>query len=255
MIRGLDKFRDHFYDFKDSYILIGGSACDLLMNEAGLAFRPTEDLDIVLCVEAINEEFVSYFWDFINEGGYQIKKNSNGDNIYYRFEEPTNEEFPYMLEILSRNSDTIGDCEPGTFVPMTVDEEIVSLSAIVLDDEFYEYITKHKYEVEGITLVNQYSIIALKARAWVDLTRRKARGEEVQSHHIGKHKMDIFRLSDLLPASENFRVQLPQSLSDDIRMFVDTIRKETSSPKVYKLGNRAAFNGRLDQIIRIFCSS
>ena len=36
MVRGLDLFRAHFRDFADRYVLIGGTACDLVMDEAGL---------------------------------------------------------------------------------------------------------------------------------------------------------------------------------------------------------------------------
>ncbi len=32
MVKGLDLFRDHFRDFADRYVLIGGTACDLVMG-------------------------------------------------------------------------------------------------------------------------------------------------------------------------------------------------------------------------------
>ena len=41
MIRGIDKFRKHFAGFTDHYVLIGGAASDLVMDEAGVAFRAT----------------------------------------------------------------------------------------------------------------------------------------------------------------------------------------------------------------------
>ena len=57
MVRGLDLFREHFKDFADRYVLIGGTACDLIMSNVGLQFRATKDLDIVLCIESIDREF------------------------------------------------------------------------------------------------------------------------------------------------------------------------------------------------------
>ena len=54
MVKGLDKFKDHFVGFKGQYILIGGAACDLLHEDAGIEFRVTNDLDIVLCLEALD---------------------------------------------------------------------------------------------------------------------------------------------------------------------------------------------------------
>lgn len=50
MVRGNDVFLAHFRDFSDRYVLIGGSACDIAMTEAGLDFRATKDLDILLWV-------------------------------------------------------------------------------------------------------------------------------------------------------------------------------------------------------------
>ncbi len=58
MVKGLELFREHFREYTDRYVLIGGAACDLAMGEAGLDFRATKDLDIVLCVEALDKTFV-----------------------------------------------------------------------------------------------------------------------------------------------------------------------------------------------------
>ena len=48
MVRGLDVFRRHFAGHTDQFVLIGGTAATLAMAEAGLDFRATKDLDIVL---------------------------------------------------------------------------------------------------------------------------------------------------------------------------------------------------------------
>ena len=54
MVRGLDLFREWFASHADQYVLIGGTAAGLTMEDAGLAFRATKDLDIVLHVEALS---------------------------------------------------------------------------------------------------------------------------------------------------------------------------------------------------------
>ncbi|WP_202799469.1 hypothetical protein [Mesorhizobium amorphae] len=51
MVTGVDRFRAHFAGHEHQYVLIGGAACELIMNEVGLDFRATKDLDIVLIVE------------------------------------------------------------------------------------------------------------------------------------------------------------------------------------------------------------
>ena len=78
MVNGINIFREHFSDFKDQYTVIGGFACDLLMNDAGLDFRQTVDIDMVLIVEALTTDFAKAFWNFIDNGGYQARQRSNG---------------------------------------------------------------------------------------------------------------------------------------------------------------------------------
>ena len=55
MIPSLDRFRAHFYGLASSYLLIGGAATQLLLDEAGLTSRATKALDIVPCVEALDD--------------------------------------------------------------------------------------------------------------------------------------------------------------------------------------------------------
>jgi formylmethanofuran dehydrogenase subunit E len=77
MVRGLDRFRDHFRGYEANYVLIGGTAGSLAMEEAGLQFRVTMDLDIVLCIEVLNVDFVGAFWDFIRAGRYKNRQKSS----------------------------------------------------------------------------------------------------------------------------------------------------------------------------------
>ena len=57
MVHGLEKFREYFGDCSNQYVFIGGTACDILLNELGTSFRATKDLDIVLIVEALDSSF------------------------------------------------------------------------------------------------------------------------------------------------------------------------------------------------------
>ena len=42
MVTGFESFRTHFKGYEDCYTIIGGTACDILMNEAALNFRATQ---------------------------------------------------------------------------------------------------------------------------------------------------------------------------------------------------------------------
>ena len=68
MVKGLDLFRERFAGLSNQYVLIGGTATTLAMADAGLDFRATKDLDIVLHIEALTPAFGSAFWAFVERG-------------------------------------------------------------------------------------------------------------------------------------------------------------------------------------------
>jgi hypothetical protein len=96
MVRGLDVFKAHFSSYVDQYLLIGGTACEVVMSEVGLDFRATKDLDIVLCIEAIDSAFVRAFWEFVRAGGYHQQEGDSDRRQYYRFRHPTAPDFPLL---------------------------------------------------------------------------------------------------------------------------------------------------------------
>jgi hypothetical protein len=121
MVKGLDIFKEHFRAYTDRYVLIGGAACDLAMETAGLRFRATKDLDIVLCIEALDAEFVSAFWDFVRAGGYQLKQKATGGRQFYRFQKPANNAYPFMLELFSRRPDLLDLAEGAHLTPIPME--------------------------------------------------------------------------------------------------------------------------------------
>ena len=66
-------------------MFIGGTACDILMDELGAQFRATKDLDIVLIIAALDSSFGKTFWKFIEDGGYENRQRGTGENQFYRF--------------------------------------------------------------------------------------------------------------------------------------------------------------------------
>ena len=77
-MKGLDVFRQHFDGLSHHYVLIGGAACEIVMEEVGLDFRATKDLDLVILVEALDAAFGARFWAFVEAGGYQQRERSGG---------------------------------------------------------------------------------------------------------------------------------------------------------------------------------
>jgi len=99
MVCGLNSFKDWFQGYEQNYAIIGGTACDLLMSEAGNAFRATRDIDMVLIVEALNADFGARFWEYIKIGGYEHRRGGADTSQFYRFTKPASPEYPYMIEL------------------------------------------------------------------------------------------------------------------------------------------------------------
>ena len=230
MVRGIDRFKAHFEGFNDHYVLIGGAACYLAMVEVGLEFRATKDLDIVLCLEALDVEFVKALWDFIRKGGYKNQQKSTGKKLFYRFSDPVDTTFPWMLELFSRIPDALKLQKDVHLTPIPVDEDLSSLSAILLDDRYYKFIHESKTESNGMMIVPPETLIPLKARAWFDLSQRRDAGGMVDEKDIKKHKNDVFRLFQVITPDRT--IVIPDTIKADLERFLKAI--EDDPPKTLK---------------------
>ncbi|OYT93736.1 MAG: hypothetical protein CFE43_02080 [Burkholderiales bacterium PBB3] len=219
------------------------------MEAAGLDFRATKDLDVVLHVEALTPAFGETFWRFIEAGGYEIRQASDtGTPTFYRFQKPNDNSFPVMVELFSRVPDSLRPIERGQLTPIPFDEAVSSLSAILLDDTYYAFIVAGRREVNGLPWVGEDRLIPLKAVAWLDLSARKEQGQTVDAKTIRKHANDVLRLSQLLSPAK--RILLDAKIAGDMRRFLDAAAADTSlDPKALGLGRTslAEILGRVAQ--------
>lgn len=244
MIKGLDVFRDHFADMSDQYVLIGGAASSLAMEENAQAFRATKDLDIVLIQGRDNTSFTGRIWAFIQAGGYEIRQRSDGTGpILYRFAKPTVASYPAQLEFFSKLPDGISLDEEATITPIPTDDGLTSLSAILLDKDYYEFLCGGIHTSDFLSYIRADRLIPFKARAWLDLTARKEAGEAVDSKNIDKHRNDVLLLSVVLTPEA---AVLPDSIAGDLGSFLERMAGEDINLK--KLGIFTEFQ---EIIIRI----
>lgn len=240
MMIGLDRFRDFFKDFTDSYIAIGGAACDDYFEGQGLEFRTTDDIDIILVVEAVNEEFIAHFWEFILEGGY--KKAENAEDIqYYRFSDPSSDKYPVQIELFSRIPDLLTPIEKGRYTPIPADEDLSSLSAILMDDDYYTFTKVQAVIHDNFSRANEVALICLKAKAYLDLSERRANGEDINRRKIRKHRQDIFVLAATLRKDSN--LALPGSILNDLKSFIEEM--EDNPPDIKQALKNAKINTSL----------
>ena len=92
-----------------------------------------------------------------------------------------------MIEIFSKNPDFIILEDDAVLTPLLIDDEISSLSAILLNEAYYELLKTGQKRVDGIPVLSP--------------TCRKLNGDQVDNKNIKKHKNDVFRLAQLITAN------------------------------------------------------
>src|SRR5574344_817469 len=224
-MEGLVKVREAFAEYSENYVVIGGAACDITMTNTVVRPRATHDIDMIVIVENMTEAFANRFWQFVREAGYRPEKRKQEAG------------------------------EPQGFViePIPTDEDVSSLSAIIMDDDYYQFTIAHSQLTDGIRHANSAALIALKARAYLNLMADKRDGKHVNTKDIKKHRSDI--LKNVVIMTED-NIEAPASIVACIREFVASIRADWSTlaePLSKSLGQDEAFvTGLLDQLDELF---
>jgi hypothetical protein len=116
--------------------------------------------------------------------------------------------------------------------PIPVDDDLTSLSAILLDEEYYTYLMEHCKIDNSLQRANTEALICMKARAFLDMVERKASGEIIDEKNIRKHKSDVFRLAVML--NENDVFELPEKIKSDMQIFLNSMSGNLPDSAVYK---------------------
>lgn len=225
MIRGLEHFKNYFNLFSKNFILIGGVATYLLLEEAGASrVRSTKDLDIVLLLEP-EDAFLDALKEYIKLGGYKVQIGKNGDSTFYRFQNPSDDQYPLMIELFSSIKTDFQLFDGQHIVPISGSQGEKSLSAILLDVDYFSIIKKHVVEKDRVFIINELALIPFKAKAYLEI---KERGEDTKNWK--KHRSDIINLAvNFLTADSkevltgavrdhfsNFIIQFKEELTDEI---------------------------------------
>ncbi|SDA38072.1 hypothetical protein SAMN02910275_00064 [Butyrivibrio sp. INlla18] len=219
MVVGLEKLKQHFEGDEDKYVLIGGAACDINFSNNEIAFRATRDLDMVLIVEALTPDFGEKFWQFIIDGDYQHKATSSGKPQFFRFTDPQNAGYPVMIELFARTEFPIR--EPNILTPIHIDDEISSLSGILLNEDYYKILLEGRTVVDHLSVLRPEYLILFKAKAYLDLKAKRDAGETVHSSEYKKHKKDVLRIITELVVERP--LSLPETVYDDISRFIELL--------------------------------
>ena len=209
IVPGIQQFERAFASFSDSFIVIGGSACRAVLSDGPIQPRRTRDIDMVLVLENVRKDFISAFWKFIKDGGYKFasRKNAGGEvkYVFYSFVGGS-EGYPSQIEILSKPVGGIGQPADYHIEYIETDEDYSHLSAIILDPDYYAYLTTHYVIREGIRYASPDSLICLKALAYMNLNAERAAGKQVNSDDLKKHRRDVMMAVASLDPTEAFEV-------------------------------------------------
>ncbi len=220
MVGGLDIFRERFSQFSDNFVIIGGTACDEILSGTGMRPRATMDIDIVVIVENMTSEFARAFWAFIAEGGYRLGVRKDKDEapkyVLYSFDHGK-VGFPVKVELLSRHNEIFTSAAHTE--PLPIDGEVSSLSTIILDEPYYNLTVQNSFVSASLRYAAPLALMALKARAYLNLIADREAGKKINTKDILKHRNDVLKLTATLTGTD--RAIVDAEIADTIRAFAE----------------------------------
>lgn len=227
---------EYMQQYADDYILIGGNACALNFENIGANFRATVDLDIVLITESTNDQFYEHLWDYILEHGYQGKvyRGSNAGGSAYRFIQPEESRLPNVpaqIELFSRKPDYFDAAlaKRPHITPIKTGQGISNFSAILLDDNVYEFIRASRIPLKGISTVKLECLFGLKSIAWHSNQALFDDNKINDRNTVLKHPEDMISIANVIenPEVTLFPSQIFESLQySKERLLSQDIRAE-----------------------------
>ena len=212
--------------FRSHYVVIGGVATVLTLEDRGLPARATKDVDMIIICQPESKFYMKRFWEFVKAGGYKLWKPDDKEDThpcFYRFIKPDNREFPIQVELFSKVPEYVEVPEDVHIVHIPMEGYTSSFSAIIMDEAYYDFAVTHSEIVGDIRILKPEALIVLKAVAFLENQRLKEKGAPVDQKDIDKHKKDVYRLAYVFNGSERFEVN--DTIKERLRAFVSEVEK------------------------------
>ena len=192
MIQGLVSFTDFFEEYSKDYVVIGGLATAMVMNDLGFVARATKDIDLVV-ISKNNEEFIKKLLGFIEVAGYKTKQRTDNDSRHnlFRFLDSDDKTYPEQIELFAIHTQDSEIVKDSHIIPITTPEFYNYLSAILLDKDYFELLIEHTTNIEGLHVATPEVLIPLKIHAHINLLKDKHPDAK-------KHLTDVIRLATML---------------------------------------------------------
>lgn len=122
-----------------------------------------------------------------------------------------------------------------------------------MDNDYYQFTIEHSRLTDEIRHADSAALVALKARAYLNLIQDKYNGIHVNTKDIKKHRSDILKNVVIMKEDE---IQAPSSIVECIKEFVLSIRsnwEELAIPLAKSLDQNTEFvNALLEQLENLF---
>lgn len=220
MVDGLDKLREAFAGLSHEYAVIGGCACDLILSDDGIEFRNTRDVDMVVCISGEGEAFIRALRGLLNDGGYKVWHDKERNPNFFRFVNEQNLAYPWMIELFTKHS-MVGDSITGHLAKIRLEEPIYSLSAILLDDDYFRLVENNLTMVRGVSVPIAEVLMLLKMKAYLNLKESREQGKKIASDDIRKHRNDVLRL--LAVANTKSKLAVSDNVLRDVELYLSDL--------------------------------
>ena len=135
-----------------------------------------------------------------------------------------------MIELFSRSSRKLKP--DSVLIPIPINDSVSSLSAILLDDNYYQILLEGRDIIDGISVLKPTFLIIFKAKAWLDLNQKAEQGEHIDSRDIKKHRNDILKISSEMILE---KYQLPSAVKKDMTDFIEKFHVSDTELKNLKI--------------------
>lgn len=214
---GLNHFQDYCKDLDDHYVVVGGFATLMLLDsELENHGKATFDIDLVL-LTTNSTEMTQRIKEYVKEGEYKIQIGSKEQYQYYRFIEPQKKNFAKEIELFASNENSLELEDGQRVIPIDAEVGLYSLSAIMLDLEYFEMIKNNVEKKHRAPCTNVQATIMLKMSAFYDLKKR-------DDSKWKKHRRDILKLALLLTGEE--KIQLVGRMEQDFDTFMEHLEND-----------------------------
>lgn len=144
----------------------------LLDNEISNHGKVTYDIDLVL-LSSNSKEITQRIKQYVKEGEYKIQTGSTDQYQYYRFIEPKKENFAKEIELFASNENMLELDEKQRIIPIDPEEGLYSLSAIMLDKEYFDTFLAHlEQDIDSKMLKSIVDKLPVEKEQIIEILRR-----------------------------------------------------------------------------------